>query len=560
MVERIARNELACWMLFGFVLGGANSVCFAEAEPSRTAANCVIEISLDSEKAYANPFIEVTLDAVITQPGGKQLRVPAFWAGGKRWCFRYASSAAGTHAYRTECSDTANPRLHGVEGKIGVASYDGENPLYQHGPIGIATDHRHFAYADGTPFFWLGDTWWKNLCKRLPWEGFQELVADRKTKGFTVVQIVCGVYPDEGLFEPRWENEGGKPYLTKDFSVVNPHYFEYADRRIKLLVDAGIVPAIVGSWARPDCDGLQGVGVAGMKRHWRNLIARYGAYPTVWILAGEWTPSQLSQWTEVEKYARAIDPYRHPVTIHAGALDFLDFTLVGGSHDATDATTEKILGGLTSTYALTPPKPVLCGETCYEGHMQQGFQVVQRHMFWMYMLNGAAGHTYGAAGVWHASVDGDPGIANVYDFTTWKEGMNYPGSTQLALGKKLLEKYPWWRFEPHPEWVEPGCYAAGIPGEVRFIYLPRRGVYNWSGPLVKGLQADVDWHACYFDPATGRQFDQGILKATAKAGDKAATVEFRKDVPSPQDWVLVLERHQPGQAATVHRQRISQPQ
>ena len=28
-------------------------------------------------------------------------------------------------------------------------------------------------------------------------------------------------------------------------------------------------------------------GGAGMKRHWRNLVARYGAYPVVWCLAGE---------------------------------------------------------------------------------------------------------------------------------------------------------------------------------------------------------------------------------------------------------------------------------
>jgi hypothetical protein len=143
---------------------------------------------------------------------------------------------------------------------------------------------------------------------------------------------------------------------------------------------------------------------------------------------------------------------------------------------------------------------------------------------------------HGNWGAW----DGQP-----YDWTTWKEGMNYPGSTQLGLGKKLLEQYPWWRFEPHQEWA-PGCYAAGIPGEVRFIYLPRRNIYNWTGPEVKNLEPDVDWHAYYFDPATGRKFDQGTIKATAKAGDAAAKrVSFRKNVPSPQDWGLVLERVKP---------------
>jgi len=45
--------------------------------------------------------------------------------------------------------------------------------------------------------------------------------------------------------ETRWENEGGKPYEKIDFSVVNPQYFEFADRRIKHLVDAGMVPVIM---------------------------------------------------------------------------------------------------------------------------------------------------------------------------------------------------------------------------------------------------------------------------------------------------------------------------
>jgi hypothetical protein len=166
------------------------------------------------------------------------------------------------------------------------------------------------------------------------------------------------------------------------------------------------------------------------------------------------------------------------------------------------------------------------------------------------MLSGAAGHTYGVAGVWHAGVEGDHGNWGAwdrqpYDWTTWKEGMKYPGSTQLGRGKKLLEQYPWSRFEPHPEWA-PGCFAAGIPGEVRFVYLPRRNIYNWDGPEVKDLEPDVDWHVYYFDPATGRKFDQGTIKATAKTGDKdAKPVSFKKNVPSPQDWVLVLERVNP---------------
>ncbi len=480
-----------------------------------TEANRVREFVLESAKTYVNPFMEVELDAVFTRPDGTQLRVPGFWSGGNRWCIRYSSAVVGTHTYRTECSDRTNAGLHSVQGKIVVTAYLGDNPLYRHGPIRIAGDRRHFEHADGAPFFWLGDTWWKGLCKRLTWEGFQELTADRKAKGFSVVQIVCGVYPDEGSFEPRWENEGGKPYLTRDFTVINPAYFQYADRRIKHLVEAGIVPAIVGGWGRPDCDSLKYAGVAGIKRHWRNLIARYGAYPTIWIIGGE---SAGREWTEVARYVRKTDPYHHPATIHPGDSarnsvtdeSAIDFDMLQTGHGGWDAA-QGAIPKIRAAYARTPVMPALIGECCYEGHMQSAFQDVERYVFWGSMLSGAAGHTYGAAGVWHMGVDGDPGITPIYDWTTWKEGMNFPGSTQLGLGKKLLEQYPWARFQPHPEWVEAGSFAAGIPGEVRFIYLPRRGVYNWSGPLVKHMERDVPYSAFYFNPTNAKRYKLGTF-------------------------------------------------
>jgi hypothetical protein len=501
------------------------------------AANRVAEITLMSEKAYEHPFTDVQFDAIVTRPDGAKLRIPGFWAGGKRWCFRYSSNAAGTHGYRTECSDAANTALHGAAGKIEVTPAVGDNPLYLHGPIHVANDRRHFEHIDGTPFFWLGDTWWKGLCKRLTWEGFQEIAADRKAKGFSVVQIVCGVYPDEHLFEPSWENEGGKPYLTQSYSEVNPAYFEYADRRIKCLVEAGMVPAIVGGWGRSGCDGMAMAGLDGMERHWRNLIARYGAYPTVWILGGE---SAGGEWTELARYVRKTDPYHRATTIHAlksarkclteeMVIDFDMLQTGHGNWNAAHATIPQVRTACESI----PRLPVVVGECCYEGHMQNAFPDVQRYLFWGDLLSGAAGHTYGAAGVWHMGVEGDPGIRPVYDWTTWKEGMNYPGSAQLALNKKLLEKYPWWRFEPHQEWVESPCIAAGIPDEVRFIYQPKKPAYHWSGPLVMELDPQIVWHAFYFDPATARRFDLGLFHGRT----------FRKKVPSPQDWVLVLERN-----------------
>ncbi|UCG49965.1 MAG: hypothetical protein JSU94_09300, partial [Phycisphaerales bacterium] len=129
----------------------------------------------------------------------------------------------------------------------------------------------------------------------------------------------------------------------------------------------------------------------------------------------------------------------------------------------------------------------------------------------------------------------------VYDWTTWRQGMNYPGSSQLGIGKRLLEKYPWWRFEPHPEWAEKDCFAAGIPGEVRFIYQPKRGIYNWNGTVVKNLERGVRYSAFYVDPATGRRFDQGAV-INRQASSPTSPGQYKAPrLPSPQDWVLVLE-------------------
>ena len=536
-------------LMRGF-LRTAAALAALTSSPFAAAAEAVVgtvfETSFTTTKPYANPFVDVEVDVVFTN-GKRQWRVPAFFAGDGTWKVRFAPPAAGQYGYHVEASDKANADLNGREQVLSAQPYAGGNPLRSHGFLRIAADQRHFEHTDGTPFLWLGDTWWKCLSKRISLEDFKELAADRRAKGFNVVQIVCGPYPDEAMLEARWENEGGMPYAKKDFSTVNPQYFEFADRRVAALVEAGIVPAIVGGWGRPQQgrqSTLQQVGLDGFKRHWRHLIARFGAYPVVWIVGGE-AKDSYGPWSELAKYLKEIDPYGHPLCYHApgdprteiadnAVFDF-DMVAIGHEGYATAARTLQLMKGCLGR---EPRRPALCGEASYERHMQTNFDDVQRHMFWSFLLSGAAGHTYGAAGIWQASVEGDPGIDPVYDRTTWRDGMAFPGAAQLGLSKALLESFPWSRFEPHPEWAEPDCFAAGIPGEVRFVYKPKRGIYDWNGPVVKGLETNVPYAAFYFDPVRGTRSDLGPVVVSAG--------EYRPPrVPSPQDWVLVIERRDP---------------
>jgi len=143
-------------------------------------------------------------------------------------------------------------------------------------------------------------------------------------------------------------------------------------------------------------------------------------------------------------------------------------------------------------------------------------------------------------------VENDPGITPIYDSTTWKEGMSFPGSKQLGLAKKLLEQYPWWRFESHPEWVEPGSFAAGIPGVVRIIYMPKKGIYKWEGPRVESLEPDAVFHGYYFDPVSGRKYPVDHFSELTESKQYPGTYTTSAKVNSPQDWVLVLEYDKSG--------------
>ena len=139
----------------------------------------VFETSFTSARKYDNPFLDVQVD-VVFRSGEQQWLVPAFWAGGDKWAVRFAPPAQGDYTFQVKCSDPANQMVNGASQPLHVTAYTGDNPLLKHGFVRVAADKRHFEHADGTPFLWLADTWWKNLCKRLTWEGFQELTADRK--------------------------------------------------------------------------------------------------------------------------------------------------------------------------------------------------------------------------------------------------------------------------------------------------------------------------------------------------------------------------------------------
>ncbi len=461
----------------------------------RTETNVPIEIAFSAQRAHADPFQGVGLDVLFTDPAGQTRRVPAFWDGGSIWKVRYASPLTGKHRWHTVCNAADDPGLYGVEGTVDIRRYRGANPLYKRGPVRIAADKRHFTYADGTPFFWLGDTWWMGLCHRLHWpDEFQQLTADRKAKGFNVVQIVAGLYPDMPPFDPRGANEAGFPWEA-DYARIRPEYFDVADRRLQYLVNQGITPCLVGAWGY----FLPWMGAAKMEAHWRYLIARYGAYPIIWCAAGEanlpWylapgfpydDRQQAHGWTEIVRYIRATDPFRRPLTIHPTAINrytarhaiddptLLDFDMLQTPHGQQEAV-PVVVQAVRDSLAAQPIMPVIDGEASYERLSDRLPTEWTRAMFWLCLMNGAKGHTYGANGIWQMNRKGQPHGASPhggnYGVIAWDEAMHLPGSEQMGYGKRFFASLPWTELQPMPATVawelEP---AAAVPGD--WIWFP----------------------------------------------------------------------------------------
>ncbi len=562
---------------FTFILGiSALAGTAAAATPSpdavRTQANVMVEITFTASQDYRDPFHEVTLDALFESPQGRTLKVPAFWDGGRLWKIRYASPAVGTHRWRSVCSVPADRGLHGVKGTVIVEPYRGENLLYLHGPLRVAADHRHFAYGDGTPFFWLGDTWWMGLCQRLHWpEEFQQLAADRKAKGFNVVQIVAGLYPDMPAFDPRGANEAGFPW-EKDYARIRPEYFDKADERLRYLVDQGFAPCIVGAWGFH----LPWLGVERMKEHWRYLVARYAALPVVWCAAGEGTSSyynstrpnedaafQKQGWSEVIRSIHATDPFGRMITIHPGhsaretVTDpaILDFDMHQTGHSPEDAI-GSMAQQIGAAYAAQPTMPVIAGESSYDGLdcREWGGGILSsdasRQMFWIGLMhNGVAGGTYGANGIWQLNRTGKPygpsPHGRSWGSIPWEESMHRAGSAQVGFAKQFFAAYPWSRLEPLPAAVAWGDHepiqadirpcAVGTGTKLVIVYVPRPRPI-----LVKQLAPQTDYAVSLFDPVAAGHSSLGAIKTDATGTWHSPAAPYK------HDWVVVLERKREG--------------
>ena len=133
------------------------------------------------------------------------------------------------------------------------------------------------------------------------------------------------VQPDRRAEGPRDRTSAGSFDVAFEdlpegrLNQLNAEYFQHLDQLITILVDHGIVPVY-----NPVFQGFgwKGIGTLGgganpdeYARYTRYLIARYGAYPAIWLVSADGTgkePVTEPAGLETQRW----DAYNQPTGIH----------------------------------------------------------------------------------------------------------------------------------------------------------------------------------------------------------------------------------------------------
>lgn len=257
-----------------------------------------VEVQMESSVSLESPYTQVDVWVDLTGPNFAQ-RVYGFWDGGNRFVVRLVATAPGVWRW-TSGSTITGVGLDGHTGSFEATAWTpedvSENPC-RRGFLRATPNGHGFQFADGTPHYYLADTWWATPTFRYPWVdenqplpewaemSFQQLVAHRRDQGYNGIAMLA-VFPhwdedgepstivlgDGTPVRQAWQtggsadssgaarakqmhNEGGRPFefpgrvpgyehVVPDFDRPNPEYFRYMDRKVAYLNEQGMIPFI----------------------------------------------------------------------------------------------------------------------------------------------------------------------------------------------------------------------------------------------------------------------------------------------------------------------------
>ncbi|MCC6232788.1 MAG: DUF4038 domain-containing protein [Verrucomicrobiales bacterium] len=527
------------------------------------------EFQVSGRSRVANPFRDAALVGEFVAPSGRTNVLDGFHDGGEVWRLRFAPDEEGEWSYLL--------RGEGVEilerGRLRCT------PPVGRGAIRVHPEHPHaFAYADGSPFFPMGDTCYGLLDDSPITPALrEEYLRVRREQGFNFVRLTLGHSEERAAREPDYWAWGGTP-REPDLERFNPRFFARFDALIQQMRGVGMNVELIllNFYRRPFTDPRE--WTPERERLWlRQVVARYSAFDNVflWTIANEYEthpdgryrldyPGDVDWAKATARFIKEHDPRQHPVTVHPvisasrrgdsprSPFDppwrigefFGDDPALGvisqqtgqsGAGTTWDAAQECWTGDAVDLVASVRAdgryrKPVLNTEFGYEywrGHPTGRQQVHHtdkvRRSAWRIVCAGgyfAAGFqgTLGHSDVWNR-ID----APNRYEFSVKGEG----AAEQLKFLYEFFVALPYWRLRPW-EGVEGQGLGLADPGAVYVMYLPQ------GGSVVADLrETSGAFTGRWFNPRTGEVARSMMV---AGGGREALTA------PDALDWVLELRR------------------
>lgn len=387
-----------------------------------------VEITLQADGLYDNPYIDVDVWVDLKGPNFDQ-RCYGFWDGGDVFRVRVLATEPGEWTW-TSGSNPPDAGLAGKSGSFTATAWTDdevrENPN-RRGMIRAAEGGHAFCYADGEPYFLMGDTWWATSTQRFPWRedgktraigpdaAFQDYVAYRKKQEYNCIAMIAAfphwhndgqparikaedgtvirmAWPQAGTdsAETMTNEAGERPFLfpgrvpgyedmVPDLERINPAYFQSMDRKIDHLNAEGFVPFI--EVARRD------IGQVWKKHYpWPESYARYIQYvwsryqanvclfspihfdtPNASIPAEDWNEAAH---LVIDRYGRP--PFGTLCGTNAAPSSLLNWGHVDkarwlGFHQIGNRRTHDCYAYLSEIYEADPPVPAINGEPYYDG-------------------------------------------------------------------------------------------------------------------------------------------------------------------------------------------------
>lgn len=396
---------------------------------------------------------------------------------------------------------------------------------WQHGRLTVSENGRFLMHADGTPFFWQGETPWL-MPQRLTRDEVVYYLDQCAAAGYNVVQIqVLNAVPSYNAYGQSSDGDA---------------YWQHMDHIVQTAEARGIYVGMVAIWG-----GLVKAGrltEAQAKDYGTFLAQRYKDSPNiVWIMGGDIQGDIHPEvWNMLATTIKAID-HSHLMTYHPrgrytsahwwSQAPWIDFHMFQSGHrrygqrtakDAVypipDNTEEDNWQYVDSTWAYAPVKPVIDGEPSYEG-IPQGLHEateplwqaadVRRYAYWS-VFAGACGHTYGNNAIMQFY---RPGLPPAYFCSKpWHVALHDEGFHQMQHLRRLILLFPYFERVPDQTIVKDnGTRYERLAATRGTDYLL---VYNCTGrdmridlDKIAGQEKQVWW----MDAATGQITPLGVF-------------------------------------------------